>query len=111
MLARSNVAAASALCVLGWALIFGISADVCDKGTIEPAILVILGRVDNFTQGAPSGEATLAIDDGARIWSCTIAGGVARPEAGSLIFAYCKLPPGLPPEIICIGSPWSQNVF
>ena len=111
MLTRSNVAAASALCILGWVLIFGLSADANDNESSGPALLVLYGKVGSAVQDPAIGEYALSIDDGARNWSCAIASGIQSPEAGSQIIAICSLQPGSLPTVIQIIYPWSQNVF
>ena len=111
MLTRSNVMVASALCILGWALIFGLSADANDDESSGPALLILFGRVGSAVPDSTIDEYALSIDDGARNWSCAITGGIQCPEAGSQIIAICSQQPGSLPTVIRIIYPWSQNVF
>jgi hypothetical protein len=104
MLPKSAVATASALCILGWLLVFGVSADAQDRGAEGPTLLVLFGQAGSVTQDPSTGETVLEIYDGSHAWSCAI-GDAPVPEGGSQIIAYCALSPGNHPTITRIAFP------
>jgi len=103
MLTRSAVATASALCILGWLLIIGFTADAQDRGADRAVLLVIFGRASGLTGDPSTGEAVLQIDDGSHTWSCAI-GNSTAPEAGTQVIACCAFSPGHPLAITRIVS-------
>jgi hypothetical protein len=111
MLTRSNVAAASVLCILSWALIFGIYADANGQDDPAPEAMILFGRVTSVTENPDAGGRSLSLENNAWNWTCSIDGDAQCPAVGSQIIAICSLQPGGPPTVLRIIYPWTQNVF
>jgi len=111
MLTRSNVATASALCVLGWALLFGLSSCPSGQDDGDASLLIIFGWAGPVSQDPATGELSICIDDGVKNWSCAVSGDAERPEAGTQVIAVCSVRPGATPTVLRFLCPWPQNVF